>query len=119
MDTHALVPELSVSKYLWTSKINPVVVPSGFLTVLSAAADPLETKVSAEVQLLPGRRMSWVLALFIKGTAISFFYSDFDASDDLPCVPDRSDGDLNSLGPAIDIGNIMGLVHAVIIVLRG
>jgi hypothetical protein len=61
--SYALVPELSLSRYLWTSKIRPVVVPSGFVTVMRAGPDPLDTKVSAEVQLFPGSRISWEVAL--------------------------------------------------------
>jgi hypothetical protein len=39
--THsAFVPELSVSRYLCTSKTRPVKEPSGFLTAESAAAEP-------------------------------------------------------------------------------
>ena len=59
----AFVPELSKSRYLCTSKIRPVMDPSGFVTLFSASAEPFETNVSADVQLLPGRRMSCVVAL--------------------------------------------------------
>ena len=54
--------ELSESRYLWTSKIKLVMLPSVFVTLPSAAAEPFETKVSADVQLFPGSRMSWVVA---------------------------------------------------------
>ena len=60
---YALVPELSLSRYLWTSKTRPVVVPSGFVTVKRAGPDPLDTKVCADVQVFPGRRMIWEVAL--------------------------------------------------------
>ncbi len=51
------VPELSLSRYLCTSKTRLVTEPSGFVTPRSAGPDPFDTKVSAEVQLFPGRRM--------------------------------------------------------------
>ena len=57
------VPELSESRYLCTSKMRFVTLPSGFVTFLSASAEPFETKVSADVQLLPGRRMICEVAL--------------------------------------------------------
>lgn len=61
--THSTcVPELSESRYLWMSKIRFVVLPSKFLTPLRASREPLETKVPAEVQLLPGRRIIWEVA---------------------------------------------------------
>ena len=61
--THSeFVPELSLSRYLCTSKMRPVMLPSGLVTLLSAAAEPFETNVSAEVQLFPGRRMSCEVA---------------------------------------------------------
>ena len=40
--------ELSESRYLWTSKIRPVVDPSGLVTFNRAGPEPLETKVWAE-----------------------------------------------------------------------
>ena len=44
-----------------------VTLPSGFVTFLSASAEPFETKVSADVQLLPGRRMICEVALHNHG----------------------------------------------------
>ena len=41
--------ELSESRYLWTSKMSPVVVPSGLVTVKRAGPEPFDTKVCAEV----------------------------------------------------------------------
>ena len=61
----AFVPELSKSRYLCTSKIRPVMDPSGFVTFLSASAEPFETKVSADVQLFPGRSTSCEVALHV------------------------------------------------------
>lgn len=56
--THSVcVPELSESRYLCTSMINPVVELSGFLTSESAAALPELTNDSADVKPLPGRRI--------------------------------------------------------------
>lgn len=43
--------------------MRPVVLPSGFVTVRRAGPEPFETKVSAEVQLLPGRRINCLVAL--------------------------------------------------------
>ena len=45
MYTNLLVPELSLSRYLCTSNIRPVIEPSGLVTLARAAADPLDTKV--------------------------------------------------------------------------
>jgi hypothetical protein len=42
-------PLLSLSKYLWTSKMRLVVVPSGFVTAASAAALPSEIYAPALV----------------------------------------------------------------------
>jgi hypothetical protein len=42
---------------LWTSNTRFFVVPSGFVTVVSAGPDPSETKLSALVQPFPGRRI--------------------------------------------------------------
>jgi len=58
-----LVPELSKSRYLWTSNMRFVVLPSRFTTFLSASAEPLETNVAADVQLFPGSRIICVVAL--------------------------------------------------------
>lgn len=58
----APLPELSESRYLCTSKIRLVVVLSGFVTVRSAAADPVEMKAPAEVYWVPGSRIIWVVA---------------------------------------------------------
>ncbi len=41
--------ELSESRYLCTSKTRFVTLPSGFVTFMSAAPEPFETKVSADV----------------------------------------------------------------------
>lgn len=38
-------------------------LPSGLVTLLKAAAEPLEMNVAAEVQLFPGSRINWVVAL--------------------------------------------------------
>ena len=46
-----------------TSKTRFVVLPAGFVTFNSAGPEPFQTNVSAEVQLLPGRRMIWEVAL--------------------------------------------------------
>lgn len=55
--------ELSESKYLCTSKMRFSIPPSGLVTLLSASAEPLETNVSADVQLFPGSNMSCEVAL--------------------------------------------------------
>jgi len=61
--THsACVPLLSESRYLCISNTRLVVVPSGFVTVCSAAKEPLDTRLSAEDQTLPGRRIIWLVA---------------------------------------------------------
>jgi hypothetical protein len=61
--THSVcVPELSLSRYLCTSMMRLLVVPSGFLTLFKAAAEPDETKVSALVNPWPGRRIRLFLA---------------------------------------------------------
>lgn len=44
--------------------MRPVTLPSGFVTFISASPDPLDTNVSAEVQLFPGRRISCLVALY-------------------------------------------------------
>lgn len=49
LESYLWVPELSLSRYLCTSKIRFLVVPSGLVTVRRAGPDPLETKVCAEV----------------------------------------------------------------------
>lgn len=49
-ETHsAWVPELSESRYLWTSKTRFVVDLSRLVTVDSAAREPSDTKLPAEV----------------------------------------------------------------------
>ena len=45
----ACVPELSLSRYLCTSKTRFVAVPSGFVTFSKAAPEPLDMKAPAEV----------------------------------------------------------------------
>ena len=45
------VPEESLSRYLCMSKMSPVLLPSGFVTLRRAAPEPSETKVAADVQL--------------------------------------------------------------------
>ena len=55
--SYGWVPELSLSRYLCTSKTRLVTEPSGFATPRSAGPEPFDTNVSAEVQLFPGRRM--------------------------------------------------------------
>ena len=49
-----LVPEESLSRYLCTSNMRPLMLPSGFLTLRRAAPDPSETRVAADVQLDDG-----------------------------------------------------------------
>lgn len=56
------VPLPSASKYACTSKIRLVVVPSRFVMLLRAAAEPSETKLVACVQSFPGRRIFWAVA---------------------------------------------------------
>lgn len=53
----AWVPELSTSRYLWMSSISPSVEPSGLVTLMRAAFDPLLTDVAALVKLLPGSKI--------------------------------------------------------------
>ena len=52
----ACVPLPSESRYWWTSKTRPVLLPSGLVTVLRAAADPSETKAPREVYMVPGSK---------------------------------------------------------------
>lgn len=48
--THSVcVPELSLSRYWCTSKMRLVVLPSGFTTLASAAAEPFEMNAPAAV----------------------------------------------------------------------
>lgn len=56
------VPELSESRYWWTSYTRPVVVLSKFVTVLSKAALFVVMKVTAQLKLSPGRRIICVVA---------------------------------------------------------
>ena len=43
------VPELSLSRYLWTSKTRFVAVPSGLVTFSKAGPEPLDMKAPADV----------------------------------------------------------------------
>lgn len=83
-------------------------LPSGLVTLLKAAAEPLETKVAAEVQLFPGRRMICEVALDISVNVCPF---DWRERDDIPSLSDCGDGCLDGLSPSFDIWDIMGLVH--------
>jgi hypothetical protein len=61
--THSVwVPELSLSRYLCTSMMRLLVVPSGFLTLFRAAAEPDETNVSALVKPWPGIKIKLFFA---------------------------------------------------------
>jgi hypothetical protein len=51
------VPELSESRYLCTSKIRFVVLPSRLVTLIRAPPEPLEMKAPAEVKSVPGSRI--------------------------------------------------------------
>ena len=56
--THSrCVPEPSVSRYLCTSKMRFVLLPSRFVIAERAAREPEETKAPAPLQPLPGRRI--------------------------------------------------------------
>ena len=51
------VPLLSESRYLCTSKIRFVVLPSRLVTLIRAAPEPFEMKAPAEVKSVPGRKI--------------------------------------------------------------
>jgi len=51
------VPLLSESRYLCTSKIRFVVLPSRLVTLIKAPPEPFEIKAPAEVKSVPGRRI--------------------------------------------------------------
>jgi hypothetical protein len=56
------VPELSESRYLCTSKIRFVVLPSRLVTLIRAPPEPLEMKAPAEVKSVPGSRILLLVA---------------------------------------------------------
>ena len=79
------------------------------MTLLRASADPLDTKVAAEVQLFPGRRIICVVAL--RETVFKFT----QASGKSRYIPGLTNGRNSSLyctRPEVDIGDIMRFVHS-------
>ena len=84
-------------------------LPSGLVTLESASAEPFETNVSADVQLLPGRRMICEVALHNHGDGE--WYERPSCMLDVPSLTDRRDRGLDTVSPSVDIGYIVGLVH--------
>ena len=86
-------------------------LPSGLVTLLKASAEPLETKVAADVQLFPGRRIICEVAL---EKQVGFRISQFlrRQNHDIPGLSDSGNSSLNGLSPSDNIWDIVWLVHS-------
>ena len=85
-------------------------LPSGFVTLERASAEPFEMKVSAEVQLFPGSRMICEVALW---KIVSACHRPLQGAQDVPRLADSSHRGLNTLSPEIDVGDVVRLVHTI------